>query len=62
MSYTPFNLGGLRFYPELRGPHVYVTVRGCGAEGSRPLLGTLVLSSAEWRSFCQETQVLLNNS
>jgi hypothetical protein len=43
-------LGHLHLSGELRGVHVHVTVRGVGAEGSRPLLGTLVMAGIEWSS------------
>lgn len=43
-------LGHLHLTGELRGAHIHVTVRGVGAEGSRPLLGTLTMAGAEWTS------------
>lgn len=43
-------IGHLHFKGELRGMHVHVEVRGIGAEGSRPLLGTLVMAGLEWTS------------
>lgn len=43
-------LGQLHLKGELRGAHVHVEVRGIGAGGSRPLLGTLVMAGLEWSS------------
>jgi hypothetical protein len=49
-------IGGIQFRrttPINEGGHVFVQVRGAGERGQRPLLGTLVMSTAEWVAFCE---------
>jgi hypothetical protein len=44
-------VGPIHFFPEPRGAHVRVTVRGDGTTGSRPLLGYVTMSPDEWEAF-----------
>lgn len=47
----PLTVGPFKITANDAGAHVRVVVRGDGAEGSRPLLGELVMSPAEWSAF-----------
>lgn len=44
------DIGHLHLEAKEQGAHVLVTVRGYGQPGSRPLLGTLMMTGTEWSS------------